>query len=98
LPAAQPFDPGGDIIGVLGLWRVELAAQAKTAASGAIGLGNRRRAVDQLPAGGEIGAVEQFHQPCVFHVGIVDQFQRRVDHFCNIVAGNAGRHADRDPA
>ncbi len=40
--------------------------------------------------------MEQLHQLAVFGVGIVDQQQRRVDHFGDVVAGDGGRHADGD--
>jgi hypothetical protein len=76
----------------------EPPAQAEAAAAGAIGLGNDGGAIHHLPAGGEVGAVEQLHQPFVGDMGIVDQFQRRIDDFRDIVAGDAGRHAHRDPA
>ena len=98
LPAAQPLDAGGDIIRLLGLGRVETPAQPERPAPGAIGLANSGRAVDHLAAGGKIGAVEQFHQPFMFDMGIVDQLQRGVDDLGDIVARDRSSHADRDAA
>ena len=98
LPAAHPLDPGGDVGLVLRLGRVEPAAQAEGAAPRAIGLADRRRTVDHLPAGGEIGAVEVLHQLFVGDGRIVDQRQRCVDDLGDIVAGDAGCHPHRNPA
>ncbi len=42
--------------------------------------------------------MEQFHQPRVLDVRIIDQLQCGIDHLGDIVAGDVGRHAHRDAA
>jgi hypothetical protein len=77
---------------------METRAQAETAAPGLVGGSDRFRAVHHQRPGREIGPVEQLHQAGMFDLRIVDQFQRRIDHFGDIVARDIGRHAHRDPA
>ena len=77
---------------------MEARAQAETAAPGLVSGSDRFRAVHHQRAGREIRPVEQLHQPGVLDLRIVDQFQRRIDHFGDVVARDIGRHADRDPA
>ncbi len=93
LPAAQPLDPGCAVRLVLGFGGMEHAPHAKRAAPGFIGFADHLAAVDDLPAGREIGPLEQFHQPGMFDMRIVDQFQRGVDDLGHIVAGDVGGHA-----
>ena len=96
LPASQPFDPavfpharriapGG-----------KAPAHPQRALAGFIGARNRLGTVDHQPAGGEVGALHQLHQRGMFGVGVVDQQQGGVDDLGYVVAGNAGRHADRN--
>ncbi len=77
---------------------MEPGADAETAATGRIGLREHLGTVDHQPAGGEVRPVEQLHQPRVFDMRIVDQQERGIDHLGDIVAGDVGRHPDRDPA
>ncbi len=98
LPAAQPLYPGVAVGLVLRLGGMEAPAHAEAAAPALVSGGDRRRAVHHQPAGGEIGSLEQLHQPRMLDMRIIDQLQRGVDHLGGIVAGDAGRHADRNPA
>ena len=98
LAAAQPLDPRLAILVRARLRRMETRAQAETAAPGLISGSDRFRAVHHKRTGREIGSVEQLHQPGMFDLRIVDQFQRRIDHLGDIVARDIGRHAHRDPA
>ena len=77
---------------------MEARADAEAAAPGFVGVGNRLRAVDDQPAGGEVRPLHQLHQLGMFDRRVLDHRQRRVDHFGYVVAGDVGRHAHRDPA
>src|SRR3546814_19971013 len=63
-----------------------------------IGIGNSPGAVDDMAAGCKIGALEQFHQPRMLYMRIIDQFQRGVDDLGDIVAGAIGCHSHRSAA
>ena len=98
LAAAQPLDPRIAVLRLIGFGCVEASAKAEGAAPGLVGAGDRVRAVYDQASGGEVRAVEQFHQTRVLDVRIIDELQRRIDHLGNVVRGDVRRHADRDPA
>ena len=97
LPAAQLLDPGLFPVALFVAPGGEAAAQPDRALAAGIGRADRRRTVDREAAGGEIRAVEHFHQLGMLRMGIVDQQQRRIDDLGHVVAGDRGRHAHRDP-
>ena len=98
LPAAEAFDARIAIGLVLRFGGMEPPAHAETAAPALVRRGDRLGGVHHQSAGREVGPAEQLHQPRVLDVRVVDQLERGVDHFGDVVAGDARRHADRDPA
>ena len=105
----QPFDQLGflHLIGNLGdddlpqpaaqILLRPARAQAERAAPGAIGLGDAVRRFDQHAAGREIGPLDQGRQRVVARVGRLDQMQAGVHDLVQVVGGDVGCHADRDP-
>ena len=78
LATAGAFDTRFAILGLLG-FGMEAPADAEAAAPGFVGIGDCSSAFGDDPAGGEIGALEQFHQPRVFDMRIVDHLERGID-------------------
>ncbi len=98
LPAAETLDARVAVLGFLGLGSEETAAHAEAAAPGLVGRSDGLGALGEDPAGGEIGALEQLHQPRMLDMRIVDHLERRIDDLGDIVARDIGRHAHRDAA
>ena len=72
-------------------------AQAKAAASGAIGLDDRRLVVDHDAAGRKVGPLHELGQRLRLGAGMGDQIERGVAKLGDVVGRDRGRHADRDP-
>ena len=71
---------------------------AKAAAPGFIGVGDRLGGVDDDASGRKVRTFDMCEKFVKFRLRIFDQQQRRVDHFGDIVRRNVRRHPDRDPA
>ena len=63
-----------------------------------ISLRNRRRRIDDQPAGRQVRPAHKMEQRPVLGVGLIDQMDCRIDHFGGVVRRNVRRHADRNPA
>jgi len=74
---------------------IGLGADFDAAAPGLIELAQRIAAADDC-AGREVGSGQMFHQFIDGGLGIVEQADRRVNHFAQVVGRNAGGHADAD--
>ena len=98
LAATKTFDARFAIVRLFSFLGVEATAHAEAPAPCLIGLCDRIGAFGDNPTGGEIGPLEQFHQPRVFDMRIVDHLERRIDDLGDIVARDVGRHAHSDPA
>jgi len=85
------------IVRFVRFWCLEHAAQAERAAPGGIGIADRLFAVDDLTTRREVRPLEYLHQAFVLDMWVVDQLERRVDHFGDIVRRDVRRHADGDP-
>src|SRR5271166_3813676 len=69
---------------------------AEAAASGAVGLGDRRPVVDDDAAGREIGALHELEKRLSLGLGMVDEMERSVAELGDVVRRDRGRHADCD--
>ena len=83
----------GAAAGILGL---PARAHAERAAAGRIGLGNGLGRIDDEAAGREIRSGHVFEQRLGSRVGLLDEMQRGVAQFGDVVRRNRRRHADRD--
>ena len=71
-------------------------AQPDRARSGPVDLFQFVRRVENLAAGGEVGAFDVAAQLHAAQVLVVEQLEQRRAHFAEIVRRDVGRHADRD--
>ena len=79
-----------------GVFGLPARAQAERAAPGRIGLGNRLRRIDDQAAGREIRTGHVFEQRAGTRVRLLDQIERGVAQFGDVMRRDGGRHADRD--
>ena len=96
----------GDVVGdrrqddllaaLLQLLQLPLAAHAHAAVAGLVDLPQLLLAVDDLPAGGEVGTLDELHQVLHFQVPVVDQRHRRLAQLAQVVGRDVGGHADGD--
>ena len=68
------------------------------ATAGAIGIGNVRRAADDLTATRIVGAGQDLHQLVVAQLRALDEGHARIGHFTQVVAWNFCGHTHRDTA
>ena len=71
-------------------------AHAQAAASGAVGAGDFRRGRDDLPAAGVVRAGEVGHQCGEVGIRVLQEVNRRVGDFAEVVCGHFGGHAHGD--
>ena len=93
-----PRDLGDDdVVGAAaGLLDLPARAQAERAAAGRVGLGNRFGRIDDEAAGREIRTGHIFQQRLGARIGLLDEIERGVAQFGDIVRRNGCRHADRN--
>ena len=71
-------------------------AHADGAAAGPVDLPQLLRRVEDLPAGGEVGARDVLAEGRAVEPRVCQQLQERGAHLADVVRRNVGRHADRD--